>query len=993
MAHNYQYFWYFSWLRWAGGLLLALVVHCQTGAQCLPAARCQPGSAPANSLNLGFGILRLQLANVDTTTNGATDGYQDYGCRRAIRLDRGTTYTLRVTTGPAADEQVRAWADFNRDGVFDPLTELIFSSVGRQHTGEFTVPPTLAPGSSLRLRVAADYVDSPVPGPCTTPQYSQTEDYRVVVTAALPPRPVARFAAADSVTCSGTVVLRDRSRNAPTSWRWDFGDGTTSTQQQPSHHYAPGTYAVRLRVCNTSGCDSLTRPAYILVRGDGPKPAACQPATQAYCCDFGLVRVRLAELDHQPGGGAAGYQDASCAYRATLRADWPDTLRLTTGGQAAHDVRVYLDLNDDGQLDARSELLYQGLGVINPTVVLRLSSLLPGLVYNRPLRLRICADYAGSPAVGPCAPPQRGQVADYAVQVLPNTLKPQATFALTYEQVCGPVRVAVTNTSRGSSTYRWDFGDGTTSTAVGPPTHTYAAPGVYTLRLRADGPTQADSTQHDIAVAAACPTYCTPGGWGGNEDSPLYFTRVQVADLDNQTYRAPRVGYRDFSRYAATVRQGQRVILRTESLPFVYSGNGPWVVTTGWADYNQDGKFGPSEQLPQGTGLSPQLIALQIPHGARLGAVRLRLLMSLVVVNELVYTDGCQPANSISTTEDYTLLVLPEQTAPRSGFTADLAASCSGQVQFRDTTWSTPTAWHWDFGDGTTSAAASPLHTYSGPGRYRVSLQTSNAYGTSTVSRADYVTVAGIGQGPRPAAVALSASPLYDTYGIAEAQLASLTYTGGEHQPGYRDETCAQPALRLAAGGTYPLSVMRTDRFAYHHVYLWLDADDNGVFDPQERIEALRTSTIDAPQLGTFTIPLAAVRNRPLRLRLYWHGMRTDDYPAGSPPPDPQTRDEEYDQVRDFTVWVAGTALATAPPAVAAAWSLYPNPTAGVLTLLGVDATHKVQLINSVGQVLGPFPTVPGPGNTCRVDLRVLPRGLYMVQIVGVASTQRLIIE
>lgn len=41
-----------------------------------------------------------------------------------------------------------------------------------------------------------------------------------------------------------------------TSWSWDFGDGNTSTQQSPSHQYAPGTYQVSLTANNAGGCAS-----------------------------------------------------------------------------------------------------------------------------------------------------------------------------------------------------------------------------------------------------------------------------------------------------------------------------------------------------------------------------------------------------------------------------------------------------------------------------------------------------------------------------------------------------------------------------------------------------------------------------------------------------------------------------------------------------------------------------------------------------------------
>ena len=295
-----------------------------------------------------MGIYRVQLANLDTTTNGSIDGYRDYSCQRRANLLQSATYTLRVQTGPLAAENAVAWIDYNNDGTFTASERIMYSLNALTHSASFTVPATSTLNQPLRLRIAADYANSPIPTACSTPQYSQTEDYQVRVTAGSA-APAAHFAAADSVTCSGVVAFRDNSSNTPVAWRWRFGDGTTSTQQHPAHPYAAaGTYAVSLRVCNAGGCDSLTRAACVRVRTDGPRASSCHPATVAYCCQFGLTRVRLAGVDHASADGQAGYEDVSCAQRATLTADRPDTLRLTTG-PSAHDVRVYLDLNDDGQ--------------------------------------------------------------------------------------------------------------------------------------------------------------------------------------------------------------------------------------------------------------------------------------------------------------------------------------------------------------------------------------------------------------------------------------------------------------------------------------------------------------------------------------------------------------------------------------------------------------------------------------------------------------------
>jgi PKD repeat protein len=49
------------------------------------------------------------------------------------------------------------------------------------------------------------------------------------------------------------VTFKDLTKNSPTGWYWDFGDGTISTEREPTHHYADtGTYTVTLRVFNAA---------------------------------------------------------------------------------------------------------------------------------------------------------------------------------------------------------------------------------------------------------------------------------------------------------------------------------------------------------------------------------------------------------------------------------------------------------------------------------------------------------------------------------------------------------------------------------------------------------------------------------------------------------------------------------------------------------------------------------------------------------------------
>lgn len=73
--------------------------------------------------------------------------------------------------------------------------------------------------------------------------------------------PVANYTASATSVCDGqSISFTDNSTENPTSWSWNFGDGNTSTIQNPTHTYTtPGTYTVELTATNFKGSNSTTQ--------------------------------------------------------------------------------------------------------------------------------------------------------------------------------------------------------------------------------------------------------------------------------------------------------------------------------------------------------------------------------------------------------------------------------------------------------------------------------------------------------------------------------------------------------------------------------------------------------------------------------------------------------------------------------------------------------------------------------------------------------------
>lgn len=98
----------------------------------------------------------------------------------------------------------------------------------------------------------------------------------------------ANFSANDTVGCSTFslfVAFTDQSTGNPTSWQWNFGDGSNSTVQNPTHVYStPGCYTVTLTASDGVGPSTESKVDYICVFAE-PSPGFTASATVG-CAPF-----------------------------------------------------------------------------------------------------------------------------------------------------------------------------------------------------------------------------------------------------------------------------------------------------------------------------------------------------------------------------------------------------------------------------------------------------------------------------------------------------------------------------------------------------------------------------------------------------------------------------------------------------------------------------------------------------------------------------------
>ncbi|MGB7992613.1 PKD domain-containing protein [Methanoregula sp.] len=571
------------------------------------------------------------------------------------------------------------------------------------------------------------------------------------------PAPVASFAtSATTGVAPLSVQFTDTSTNSPMSWSWTFGDGSTSTQQNPTHIYqTAGTYTVSLLASNMAGSNTITKNELIAVSAGDPNQRVTDGTfsggslsgwTQNGGSGYGgLYQIQgessngatssngYALLTANSGFSPSGYANAEIAQKIDLTSVPKITYYLKNEESSGTSDQMQVTL--DGQLITN---------VPNPgglTSWTQYSYVIPASMQTPGHTLEFYTSTSD------------GGMIDMGVSsVSALATAPVALFTSSSSSGTIPFTVSFMDQSQNTPTsWAWNFGDGTSSNNQNP-SHQYTTAGSYTVSLTASNSVGQNTITKSNYVSASPPFTPTPvAGFTVTPTTgtiPLFVTFIDESsntptswswnfgDGSTSTSQSPSHTYSTSGTYSVSLTAknsgGSNTITKTNLIKVTppepvasftsstTSGTAPLTVQftdtstntpSSWLWTFGDGSTS-TQQNPTHTYSSPGTYTVNVTATNAGGS-------------------GVSASQTITITTPKPVASFTESTT--SG-TIPLA------VQFTDNSTNSPTSWYWVFGDGNTSTFQDPVHTYNSPENYTVNLTATNAGGSST-SASQIITV------------------------------------------------------------------------------------------------------------------------------------------------------------------------------------------------------------------------------------------------------------
>ncbi|GIV32628.1 MAG: hypothetical protein KatS3mg031_0163 [Chitinophagales bacterium] len=574
------------------------------------------------------------------------------------------------------------------------------------------------------------------------------------------PRPTVNFTADKTSGCGIPFAVNfTETANGEVSWLWDFGDGTTSTQANPVHSYtAPGSYGVRLTVTSADGCTRTTfKPNYIRITN--PTANFTADVTEG-CVD---LTVNFTDQSSSNAPVISWLWDFGDGTTSTLQ---NPSHTYTTDGVYSVSLTI---TNADGCIDSILKTNYIAAG---DTPVVHFGSDRQHVCLGTAIQFFDSTNIAeewlwdfgdGNTATDPNPTYTYSDTGSFNVTLI--AFHHGCTDTLTrYDYVSiappsagmefifnceNPYEVTIRDNSLGPNEWRWDFGDGDTST-LPDNVHTYASTGIYTVslfvrdtmsgcvdsttrQLRITDP-QADFSGSPLSGCAPlivyfnsssvdADTYLWLFGNGDTSTQPdpiyvydstgIYDVTLIVTDIHGCTDTLVKPGY--VTVYGATAWFAADTLTGCTPLKVHYSDSSyaylGSIVSWNW-EFGDGGTD--TSQHPQRTYYQPGIYSVSL---------------------KVSDSNGCTDSTARA---DY---VIPTYPAPL--FYADDTVVCIGQqIQFMNLSVGTGMQFMWDFGDGSSSTDSLPVHAYQNEGSYTVSLRATDINGCdSTLIKPLYIRV------------------------------------------------------------------------------------------------------------------------------------------------------------------------------------------------------------------------------------------------------------
>ncbi len=599
----------------------------------------------------------------------------------------------------------------------------------------------------------------------TGPGGSDGETKNGYVVVSVPP-PVAEFGGTPT---SGThplnVDFADLSSGSVTSWSWTFGDGGTSTAQNPSHLYtAAGSYDVTLTVTGPGGSDPETKSAYISV--SDPAPVAEFSGTPL--TGVAPLNVDFTDLSTGPvtswswtfgDGGTSTAQNPS--YNYTSAGIYNVSLTATgPGGSDGETKNGYVVVSVPPPVAEFSGTPLTGVAPLN----VDFTDLSSGSVtswswtfgdggtstaQNPSYNYTSAGIYNVSlTATGPGGSDGETKNGYVVVSVPP----PVAEFSGTPTSGTHPLNVDFTDLSSGSVTsWSWTFGDGGTSTAQNP-SHLYTAAGSYDVTLTVTGPGGSDPETKSAYISVSEPAPVAE--FSGTPTSGIVPLNVAFTDLSTGPVTSWSWTFGDGA--TSTAQNPSHLYTAAGMYDVTLTATGP-----GGVDAESKTNYIVVSVPPPVAGFGATPTSGILPLDVDFTDASTGSILSW----SWTFGDGGtstaqNPSHTYTAagTYDVTLtvtgpggadgetqlgLIAVSEPAPVAEFSGTPTSGVSPlEVDFTDLSSGPVTSWAWTFGDGGTSTAQSPSHTYSAAGSYEVTLTATGPGGSDGETKAAYITVA-----------------------------------------------------------------------------------------------------------------------------------------------------------------------------------------------------------------------------------------------------------